>query len=101
MVRAVQAYLVAEPAVRRLLVQAFLARIEVDSDDERAELASPWGEMQRAATYMRRMSARPPARTLRRRAPVMEGRSTKDHDLVFAGHGSNKNPLVGRQGLEP
>jgi site-specific DNA recombinase len=100
MLSAAQAYLIGDPAVRRLLVQAFLARIEVDSDDERAELASPWGEIRRAAAHVRQASTRPPARTLRR-TPVTEGRSPKDHDLVLSGHGSNKNPLVELRGLEP
>jgi hypothetical protein len=79
-----------------------MTRIEVDSDDERAELASPWAEIQRAAEHVRHTRTRPLERRLPRRVPVATGaRSTKDHDLVFEGHGSNKNPLVGGTGFEP
>jgi site-specific DNA recombinase len=94
MLRAAQAYKLGGPEVRRLLVQAFLARIEIDAEDERAELASPWAEIQRAAEHVRRMSARPPERHIRSRRPVPEARSTRNPGLVLVGQGSNKDPLV-------
>ncbi len=101
MLRAAQAYLIGGPDVRRLLAQAFLARIEIDANDEQAELASPWGEIQRAAEHVRRMSTRPPERHMPRRRPVAAGRSTRNPGLVYAGQGSNKNPLVELTGFEP
>jgi site-specific DNA recombinase len=101
MLRAAQAYMIGGPDVRRLLVQAFLARIEIDADDEQVELASPWAEMQKAAAHVRRMSTRPPARHGARRRPVAGGRSTKNPSPVLVGQGSNKNPLVELRGFEP
>jgi hypothetical protein len=51
--RGAEAYWLRGPDVRRLLAQAFLARIEVDTDDERATLASPWPEIREAASRAR------------------------------------------------
>ena len=38
----------------------FLARIEVDTDDEQATLASPWLEIHQAVAHVRKVSTQPP-----------------------------------------
>ena len=52
MERGTQAYKLGGPDARRLLIRAFLSRIEVDLDDEEATLASPWFEIQAAAAHL-------------------------------------------------
>jgi site-specific DNA recombinase len=101
MLRAAEAYRIGGPEVRRLLAQAFITRIEIDADEEQAELASPWREIQSAASHVRRMSTRPPERQVLRRRPGAGGRSTTNPGLVPVGQGSNKDPLVELRGLEP
>jgi site-specific DNA recombinase len=63
--RGAEAYRLGGPDVRRLLTRAFLARIEVDTDDEQATLASPWLEIQEAAAHARKTSPRPPKQNRR------------------------------------
>ena len=75
MLRAAHAYRIGGPNVRRLLAQAFLARIEIDTDGAHTDLASPWAEIQRAAAHVRRLSARPPERHLF--PPVGRGKINK------------------------
>jgi hypothetical protein len=53
MERGTQAYKLGGPDARRLLIRAFLSRIEVDLDDEEATLASPWFEIQAAAAHLK------------------------------------------------
>ena len=101
MLRAAEAYQIGDPAVRRLLVQAFIARIELDTDEEQAELASPWREIQNAAAHVRRVPSRTPEQLLRRRLTKTEGGSTVNPDPVLVGQGSNKNLLVELRGFEP
>ncbi len=101
MQRAVEAYRIGGPEVRRLLAQAFLARIEIDTDDAEATLASPWREIRDAATHVRKLSARPPEQHLRRRRLVARTSSTTSPGLVLVGQGSNKDPLVELRGFEP
>ena len=101
MQRGADAYRIGGPDVRRYLIRAFLDRIEVDTEDERATLASPFREIQAAATHVRQLSTRPPARDILRR-PVMAGRgSDTDPGPVFEDQGSNMNPLVELRGFEP
>jgi site-specific DNA recombinase len=92
MQRGAEAYRLGGPDVRRLLTQAFLARIEVDTEDERATLASPWREIREAAGL-----ARPHAQG----RPTAQGRSTKMNPDHLDGQGSNRDPLVELRGLEP
>jgi site-specific DNA recombinase len=101
MQRGAAAYRLGGPGVRRLLNQAFLERIDVDADDERATLASPWREIQASADHVRKLSNQAPgqvghrARQARRRAKTMN----PGHPSM--GQGSNKDLLVGNTGLEP
>jgi site-specific DNA recombinase len=101
MQRGAEAYRIGGPEVRRLLAQAFLARIEIDTDDAEATLASPWNEIRDAAAHVRKPSARPPEHHLRRRRPAARTSSTTSPALVLVGQGSNKDPLVELRGLEP
>jgi hypothetical protein len=101
MQRGAEAYRLGGPSVRRLLTRAFLARIEVDIDDEQATLASPWREIRNAAVHVRKLPARPPEQHLRRRAPTTMWGSRSNPDPLSEDRGSNKDPLVELQGLEP
>ena len=49
MERGAAAYRLAESDQRRLLIRAFVSRIEIDVDNEQATLASPFMELKRAA----------------------------------------------------
>jgi hypothetical protein len=53
MQRGASVYVMGGPEVRRLLNRAFIARIEVDLDEEQATLASPWREIRDAAEFVR------------------------------------------------
>jgi site-specific DNA recombinase len=101
MQRGAEAYRLGGPTVRRLLTRAFLARIEVDTDDEQATLASPWHEIRDAAAHVRKLSARPPEQHPRRRPSTTRRGSRANPGLLSEGQGSNKNPLVELRGLEP
>jgi hypothetical protein len=94
MQRGAEAYRLGGPTVRRLLTRAFLARIEVDTDDEQATLASPWREIRDAAAHARKLSARPPEQHPRRRPSTTRRGSRANPGLLSEGQGSNKNPLV-------
>jgi hypothetical protein len=43
-------YVLADSEVRRQLIRAFIARLEIDVDREEVTLASPWREIGEAAT---------------------------------------------------
>ena len=100
MQRAAEIYALADDDVRRQLNQAFMAVIEVDTDEERVTLGSPWREISSAASHVRQHGTRPPNQASEARAASWD-RATKNPDLVFAGQGSNMNPLVEPRGLEP
>lgn len=51
--RGADRYARAEPEVRRQLTQAFIAKLEIDTEIEWATLASPWREINRAAAHLR------------------------------------------------
>jgi hypothetical protein len=93
--------------VRRQLIRAFIARLEVDADSETVTLASPWREIDEAASHMRdekqvqlvharRMHTRP-----RSYAGSTARSRSKTNPHLLAGQGSNKDPLVELRGLEP
>jgi hypothetical protein len=98
MQRGAAAYKIAGPDARRTLTRAFLARIEVDTDHERATLASPWIEIQRAAEYVRPISPVRPSRPSGQhggRGNRQNGRpTTTNPGLLSQGRGSIMNPLV-------
>jgi hypothetical protein len=100
-------YALAEPEVRRQLLRAFIARLEVDLDRELVILASPWREIKEAATRVRNEQQVQRVRTSRTymRSPSdadngARPRSKMNPDQVF-GQGSNKDPLVELRGFEP
>jgi hypothetical protein len=81
--QAAEAYRIGEPEVRRLLVQAFGVRIEIDADEAEATLASPWREIRDAAAHIRKVSEPPSVLRLRHRRPAAGTRSIKGPDLVL------------------
>jgi len=96
-------YAIAGVEVRRQLNRAFFARIEVDTDEERVALAEPWREVAAAAHQARQgqlLAEGTPQRRPTRRSPALRANKTNP-DLVFAGQGSNMNPLVELRGFEP
>jgi site-specific DNA recombinase len=102
MERGTQAYELGGPDARRLLIRAFLSRIEVDLDDEEATLASPWLEIQAAATHLRESSTRR-AKPLGSHESANRARrhSTTNPGLTSGVRGSTMNPLVELRGFEP
>lgn len=94
MQRGAEAYRLRGPDVRRLLAQAFLARIEVDTDDERATLANPWREIREAASR---------ARPLAREGRTHVRRSTTNEPRPFRWPGFELEPFGGPKGtiIEP
>ncbi len=102
MQRVAVAYRLGDPEVRRLLLRAFLDRIKIDTDDEQATLASPWREIQAAATqvHTNAQTVEPQGRRSYNRTR-MQGGSNPNPDPLFAGQGSTMNPLVELTGLEP
>jgi hypothetical protein len=91
MERAADAYRLGGPDVRRLLIRAFLERIEVDTDDEAATLASPWLEIHHSASYLRQTTTRLPALA---EPAVVRRTKRRSPDHVYEGQGSTMNPLV-------
>ena len=101
MQRGASVYVMGGPEVRRLLNRAFIARIEVDLDEEEATLASPWREIRDAAAYVRANDRTvKPSQTPGR--PKTTGRSSRANPgLISEVQGSNMNALVELRGLEP
>jgi hypothetical protein len=95
MERGAEAYKIGNPDTRRLLTRAFLARVEVDTEDETATLASPWLEIQSAVLYVRDSKdsqEQPSATELASTQPRRP--SHTNPDLLFEDRGSKMNPLV-------
>jgi site-specific DNA recombinase len=108
--RAAAVYSLAIPDERRLLIRAFLSRLEIDIQDEQLALASPWREI--AAAVSDQTPAMSPVSSLstgrvqyqRRQGPgrpAVKGRSTTNAGRLSRGQGSNMNTLVELRGLEP
>jgi hypothetical protein len=103
--RGADIYALAEPDVRRQLHQAFIAKLEIDTEVERMTLASPWREINQAAAHLRqesrvtRTAASPTYLEPRGNAGGGAGpRSKMNPDRLSEGQGSNKNPLVDLRG---
>ena len=102
MERGAEAYLIAGPDARRLLHRAFLAAVQVDTDDEQATLDSPWREIQAAANSLDATTSGTAATGSHDEMPILaRGGQTTNPDPHCAGRGSNMNPLVELRGFEP
>lgn len=94
MERGAAAYDVAGPEARRLLIRAFMDRIEIDADEEQAKLASPWQELKQAAVDANTRSvSRPDVDGLARRSALGVGRMTNPEASLDV-RGSIMIPLV-------
>jgi site-specific DNA recombinase len=100
--RGAEAYRISGPDSRRLLTRAFLARIDVDSEDEQATLASPWGEISEAAAHLRQLKpVRGGANDPTDAPSAASRRRSKNPEPLLEGRGSTINPLVELRGFEP
>jgi hypothetical protein len=92
-------YATADDESRRHLNRAFLARIEVDTEEETIQIASPWKEIANAAHYLRARPSRAPKSARPNR--VATSRKTTNPGPIALVRDSNMNPLVELRGLEP
>jgi site-specific DNA recombinase len=98
-------YAVADAETKRQLNLAFLDRVEVDADEEKAVLREPWVAISRAATYARQERAASTKLATQVTCSVATGQrrrpSRTNPEPVDPVRGSSMNPLVEPRGLEP